>query len=85
MSFDRYLSAESGITVTTFLPGPRRFATWAAAHTTAPAEEPASTPHSAASRRTHMKALASGTLMISSARSRSMVGWMTLMPMPSTS
>ena len=47
--FDRYRSAESGITVTTLFPAPSSFASSTAAQTTAPALDPPNTPSSAAS------------------------------------
>src|SRR5436190_10086012 len=69
--FDKYRSAESGITVTTRFPGPSRFAICNAANTAAPPLDPENTPSFAANSLTVLNALSSLTLRISSHTERS--------------
>src|SRR5215469_4036465 len=82
--FDRYLSAASGIIVTTRLPLPSLLATWIAAKTLAPALDPPRIPSSLAISTTVSKASLSLTMMISSHTLGSNVLGMKLLPMPST-
>src|SRR5215472_2839310 len=82
--FDRYLSAASGIIVTTRLPLPSLLATWIAAKTLAPALDPPRIPSSLAISTTVSKASLSVTMMISSHTLGSNVLGMKLLPMPST-
>src|ERR1041385_1261499 len=82
--FDRYRSAESGITVTTRFPFPSLPATWIAANTLAPALEPPRTPSNRASCATVSNASLSVTLMTSSHTAGSNVFGIKLEPIPST-
>src|SRR5581483_5799236 len=72
--FDIYLSAPSGISVTTRFPAPNFDATCTAAATFAPDDDPPRIPSSAVRRRTMAKASLSGMVMISFASERSSTG-----------
>src|SRR5437762_1859636 len=82
--FDKYRSAESGITVTMRFPAPSLFATCIDANTLAPPLDPENTPSLAARLFTVLKAVSSLTIRISSQTDGSKFFGTKLAPMPST-